>query len=162
MACFRQLPNLRGLFINLRFETLQFDDVNIRDERTSSEQIKSGFRLGRWVLLTLAFFFAVLGRINLFVGRGDPPQASYRVLGACGLVATSSVMFVTVRRWVKWLLGYLVYFALKATIAFLLGFTPSVPSIVRPRPIFLELLLLRWLAAALFVRYLTHAPRKLE
>jgi hypothetical protein len=146
----------------LRIEALQFNDVNISDERTGGEQIKSGFRLGGWVLLTLAFIFAILGSINLFVGKGDHPQAIYRVLGACGLVTASSVMFVTVRRWVKWLFGYLVYFALKATIAFLLGFTPSVPSIVRPRLIFLRLLLLLVLAAALCVRYLTHAPRKIE
>jgi hypothetical protein len=43
-------------------------------------------------------------------------------------------------------------------VAFLLGFTPSVPSIIRPRRIFLELLVLLMVAMVLCVRYLTHSP----
>jgi hypothetical protein len=71
-------------------------------------------------------------------------------------------MFLTVRHWVKWFFGALVYIALKAAIAFLLGFSPSVPSLIRPRPLFLELLVLAAVAAVLCFRYLSHAPRKAE
>jgi len=71
-------------------------------------------------------------------------------------------MFLTVRRWVKWFVGGLVYSAVKAAISLMLGFTPSVPSLARPRLIFLELLVLAVMAAALCARYLTTAPRKIE
>jgi hypothetical protein len=136
--------------------------VNIRDERTIGEQIKSGFRLGGWVLLTLAFILVVLGSTTFFVGKGDHTQPIHRILGACGLVSTSGVMFVTVRHWVKWFIGALGYFALKTAIALVLGFTPSVPSVARPRLVFLELLVLLVLAVVLCARYLNHAPRKIE
>ncbi|HME35131.1 MAG TPA: hypothetical protein VKF84_07825, partial [Candidatus Sulfotelmatobacter sp.] len=74
----------------------------------------------------------------------------------------SVVMFFTVRHWVKWFFGALVYFAFKAAISLFLGFSPSVPSLVRPRPLFLELFVLAAVAAALCFRYLSHAPRKVE
>ena len=71
-------------------------------------------------------------------------------------------MFLTVRHWVEWFFGALVYVALKAAIALLLGFSPPVPPLVRPLPLFLQLLVLAAVAAALCFRYLSHAPRKVE
>ncbi len=136
--------------------------MNIRDQRTISEQVRSGVHLAGWLLFTLAFAFLVLVSTTLLLGRGDFTRPIYRLVGACGLTATSAVMFLTVRYWVKWFFGAQIYIALKAAISLLLGFSPSVPSLVRPRPLFLELLLLAALAAALCFRYLSHAPRKIE
>lgn len=136
--------------------------MNIRDKRTIGEQVRSGFRLAGWILFTLAFAFLVLGSTTFVVGKSDFTHPIYRFIGACGLIATSVVMFLTVRHWVKWFFGALVYVAFKAAIALLLGFSPSVPSIVHPRPLFLELLVLAAVAAALCFRYLSHAASKVE
>lgn len=136
--------------------------MNIRDKRPIGEQVRSGFRLTGWFLLALGFAFIVFGSTALVLGKSDFNGPIYRLLGACGLVTTSTVMFVTVRHWVKWFIGALGYLALKAILALLLGFTPSVPSIVRPRLLFLELVMLAVIATVLCVRYLTHAPRKVE
>jgi len=143
---------------------LQFDVVNIRDKRTVGEQIKSGFRLAGWILLTLAFVTLVLASTAAVVGKanGNYTQAIYRLLGACGLLATSTVMFITVRRWAKWLVGALGYMILKVAVSLLLGRTPSVPSITRPRLEFLEFLVVLVLALLVCARYFTHAPRAVE
>jgi hydrogenase/urease accessory protein HupE len=71
-------------------------------------------------------------------------------------------MFVTVQRWVKWLVGVLGYLVLKAGISLLLGFTLSVPSIIRPRLVILEYLVVLVFATGLCARYVNHAPRKVE
>ncbi len=136
--------------------------VNIRDKRTIGEQIKSGFRLAAMILLTLAFIFLVLVSAASLIGQGKYIQPIHRILGGCVLAATSTVMFMTVRHWVKWFFGFLVYSILKVATSFVLGFTPSLPSIVRPRLIFLEFLVTLVIATALCTRYLNHAPNKLE
>jgi hypothetical protein len=131
--------------------------VNIRDERTVGEQVKSGFRLAGWVLLTLAFILVVLGSTNLLLGKGDYSQPIHRFLGACGLAATSTAMFATVRHWVKWFIGALGYLALKAVITLLLGSFAALPRLW-----LLEFALLLGLAVVLCVRYVSHAPDKIE
>jgi hypothetical protein len=136
--------------------------VNIRDKRPIAEQIKSGFRLAGWVLLTLAFIFLVLASTASLVGIGKPTQPIHRLLGVCGLLATSTAMFITVRRWVKWFVGVLGYMILKLAVSLLLGRTPSVPSITRPRLVFLEFLVVLVFALLLCARYLTHTPRTVE
>ena len=146
----------------LRLRALQFDDVNIREKRTIGEQIRSGFRLAGWVLLTLAFIFLVLASTAFLVGKSNHTQPIYRLLGACGLLATSIAMFTTVRLWAKWFVGVLGYMILKVAISLLLGRTPSVPSIARPRLVFLEFLVALVFAPLLCAKYLTHAPRKIE
>ena len=77
------------------------------------EQVKSGFRLAGWLLLTLAFIYALLLCAGFLVGKGEHNQPVYRVAGACGLVALSVVMFMTVRHWVGWFIGALGYFVLE-------------------------------------------------
>ena len=146
----------------LQLGALQFDDVNIRDKRTIGEQIKSGFRLAGWVLLTLAFIFLVLASTALLVGKSNHTQPIPRLLGVCGLLATSTVMFITVRRWAKWFVGALGYMILKLAVSLLLGFTLSVPSISRPRLVFLEFLMVVVVATVLCARYLTYTPRAIE
>ena len=138
--------------------------MNIRDKRTVGEQIKSGFRLAGWILLTLAFASLVLASTASLVGKGSGnyTQPVHRLLGACGLFATSTVMFITVRRWAKWFVGALGYMILKVAVSLVLGRTPSVPSITRPRLEFVEFLMVLVLALLLCARYLTHAPRTVE
>src|SRR4029078_10637782 len=96
----------------LLWQGLQFDKVNIRDQRTIGEQIKSGFRLAGWILLTFVFIVFLLGSTTCFLAQNENPQPILRLLGACGLLVGSIVMFVTVRRWVKWFFGALRYFAI--------------------------------------------------
>src|SRR5260370_18554558 len=69
---------------------------------------------------------------------------------------------MTVRLWVKWFFGLSGYHILNVENIFVLGFTPSLPSIVRQRLIFLEFLVTLVIAPALCTRYLNHAPNKLE
>jgi len=131
--------------------------VNIRDERTVGEQVKSGFRLAGWLLLTLAFIYALLLCAGFLVGEGEYNQPIYRVAGACGLVALSVVMFMTVRHWVGWFIGALGYFVLKTAFALLLG-----SSLVRPRLWFIEFALLLGFAILLCVRYASRKPQRTE
>jgi hypothetical protein len=143
-------------------KALQFDDVNLRDKRTIGEQIKSGFRLAGWILLTLAFICLVLVSTAFLAGKGNHTQPTYRLLGLCGLLATATAMFITVRRWAKWFVGVLGYMILKLAVSLLLGRTPSVPSVTRPRLVFLEFLVVLVFALLLCARYLTHTPRTVE
>jgi hypothetical protein len=131
--------------------------VNIRDERTVGEQVKSGLRLAGWVLLTLAFVYLLLGSTGFLIGKGAYTRPIHRVLGVCGLAALSTTMFVTVRHWVKWFIGVLGYFALKAVFALLLG-----SSIAQPRLWFVEFALLLGLAVGLCARYLSRKPETIE
>jgi membrane-associated HD superfamily phosphohydrolase len=131
--------------------------VNIRDERTVGEQVKSGLRLAGWLLLTLAFIYVLLLCAGFVVGKGEYNQPIYRVAGACGLVALSVLMFMTVRHWVGWFIGALCYFVVKTAVALLLG-----SSIVRPRLWFIEFALLLGLAILLCVRYVSRKPQRIE
>jgi len=131
--------------------------VNIRDERTVSEQVKSGFRLVGWVLLTLALIYLLLGSTGFLLGKGEYNQPIHRFLGACGLLAISTLMFATARHWVKWFFGALGYLAIKTVFALALG-----SSMTRPRLWFVEFGLLLGLAALLCVRYLNREPEKIE
>ena len=130
--------------------------VKIRDKRTVGEQVKSGFRLVGWLLLTLAFIYALLLCAGFLVGKGEYNQPIYRVAGACGLVALSVVMLMTVRHWVGWFIGALGYFVLKTAFALLLG-----SSLVRPRLWFIEFALLLGFAILLCVRYASRKPQRI-
>jgi hypothetical protein len=131
--------------------------VNIRDERSVSEQVKSGFRLVGWVLLTLALIYILLGSTGFLLGKGEYNQPIHRLLGLCGLLAISTFMFATARHWVKWFFGALGYLAIKTVFALALG-----SSMTRPRLWFVEFGLLLGLAALLCLRYLNREPEKLE
>jgi hypothetical protein len=146
----------------LLWQALQFDKVNIRDQRTIGEQIKSGFRLAGWILLTFGFIVFLLGSTRFFLAQNENPQPILRLLGACGLLVGSIVMFVTVRRWVKWFFGALGYFAIRVAIALLLGLPRSPSHGSHLRLMLGELLVLVVSAAVLCSRYLSHAPRTIE
>ncbi len=121
------------------------------------EQVKSGFRLAGSLLLTLAFVYALLLCAGFLVGKGEYNRPIYRVAGACGLVALSIIMFMTVRHWVGWFIGALGYFVLKTAFALLLG-----SSLVRPWLWFSEFALLLGLAILLCLRYASRMPQKIE
>jgi hypothetical protein len=131
--------------------------VNIRDERTVGEQVRSGLRLAGWVLLTLAFICVLLLCAGFVVGKTGYNQPIYRVVGASGLLGMSILMYATVRHWVGWFLGALGYLVLKTVFALLLG-----SSLVRPRLWFIEFALLLGLAVLLCARYLSRKPQNME
>lgn len=131
--------------------------MNIRDGRTVGAQVKSGLRLAGWLLLTLAFSYALLLCAGFVVGKGECNQPIYRVAGACGLVALSVAMFMTVRHWVGWFIGALCYFLLKTAVALLLG-----SPLVRRQLLFIEFALLLGLAILLCIRYASRKPHRIE
>lgn len=131
--------------------------MNIRDERTVAEQIKSGLRLAGWVLLTLAFIYLLLGSTGFLIGKGEYTRPIHRVLGVGGLIAISTTLFLTVSHWVKWFIGALGYFALKAVFALLLG-----SSIAQPRLWFVEFALLLGVGVLLCARYLSRKAETIE
>ena len=131
--------------------------MNIRDERTVGEQMKSGFRLAGWLLLMLAFIYGLLLCAGFVIGKGQYSQPVYRVVGVCGLVVMSGTMFATVRHWLKWFVGALGYLVLKTLFFLLLG-----SSVVRPRLWFAEFALLLGLAVLLCIRYVDRKPQKIE
>jgi hypothetical protein len=136
--------------------------VNIRDERTIGEQIRSGFRLAGWILLTFALFVVLLLSTRLLTAHRENPTVFHRLLGACGLVSVATTMFFSVRYWAKWFVGLLGYLIFKLAISLLMGQTPSMPSIARPRLVFLEFLVTSVAAMWLCFRYVGHVPRRIE
>jgi hypothetical protein len=58
--------------------------VNIRDERTVGEQIKSGLRLAGWTLLTLTLLLLLLGSTSLVLNKSAHPSIILRAVGVCG------------------------------------------------------------------------------
>jgi len=146
----------------LRLRALQFGNVNIRDKRTIREQINSGFRLAGWILLTFALFVVLLVSTLLLTAKGENPTVFHRFLGACGLVSIATAMFFKVRYWAKWFVGLLGYLIFKLAISLLMGRTPSVPSIARPRLVILEYLVTSVAAMWLCLRYASHVPRRME
>jgi len=143
-------------------KALQFDSVNIRDKRTIGEQIKSGFRLAGWILLTFALFVVLLGSAFLLTPKGGNPTVFHRFLGACGVVSIATAMFFSVRYWAKWFVGLLGYLIFKLAISLLMSRTPSVPSIARPRLVILEYLITSVAAMWLCLKYAGHVPRRIE
>jgi len=95
--------------------------VNIRDERSIGEQVRSGFRLAGWVLLTLAVAGLILRSDMVLVDRNA--ATPYRIAGGCGLAFAAALMFVSVERWGKWFFGALGYWTMKAILT--LAFRPS-------------------------------------
>jgi hypothetical protein len=134
--------------------------VNIRDDRTIAEQIQSGFRITGWFLLAMALIAFVLGSTAVLLGKSGYAPHFHRILGLCGLLAASTAMFVTARRWAKWLVGLLGYLILKTAFVLFRGSPPSGAPINRVE--LLESLVDLVLAMVLCVRYVTHAPRPLE
>jgi hypothetical protein len=106
--------------------------VNVRDERTVGEQIKSGFRLVGWILLTLAVVWALLVSIGAVLNKTAHPSLFVRAAGACGLVAISIVLFVSTQYWAKWFVGFLGLYAFKSAFALVLS----------PKSLYLQILLL--------------------
>jgi hypothetical protein len=131
--------------------------VNIRDERTIAEQIKSGFRITGWFLLAMALIVFVLGSTAVRLGKSEYAPHVHRILGLCGLLAASTAMFVTVRRWAKWLVGMLGYLILKTAVGVFLGSTPS--GLPRTEWYFLEWLVVFVLAMVMYLNPLCPSSR---
>jgi hypothetical protein len=122
--------------------------VNVRDERSIGEQVRSGFRLAGWVLLTLAVGGLILCSDMVLVDRNA--AALHRIAGACGLALAGTLMFVSVERWGKWFVGALGYWTIKAIITL----------VFRPNGMRLQYLVLFICAFALCARFaLIQAPR---
>jgi hypothetical protein len=153
-----QLRSYRHLFDM----ELQSGPVNIRDERTIREQVKSGFQLAGWVVFTLAFIILLLGSTASLLGKGGYIQPFDRAIAACILGGACVLIFLTARWWIKWFIGFMAYFALKAAILLILGYTPTVPAIAAPRLAILGNFASLLLATLICVRYINRTPTRLE
>ncbi len=127
--------------------------MNVRDERTVGEQIKSGFRLVGWILLTLAVLWALLISTGAVLNKTAHPSLVVRAAGACGLVAISILLFVSTQYWAKWFVGFLGLYAFKSAFAMVLS----------PKSLYLQILLLLIPAFVLCARcVLNNIPRNIE
>ncbi len=116
-GCWRKIP----ITLIIRSRGVQSKTVNIRDERTIGEQVRSGFRLAGWVLLTLAVAGLILRSDMALVDRNA--AILYRIAGVCGLALAIALLFVSVEHWGKWFVGALGYWVAKAALT--LAFRPS-------------------------------------
>jgi hypothetical protein len=140
-----------------------FSAVNITDDHTVGDR----FRLVGCGLLIVAVAVLLLFSTASLVGKGSHTQPIHRVLAGCVLLATSIVLFITVRIWDKLLLGALFYESRRGLSALLCGgmliaITTPVPTITRHRLDFLELLTVLVLGAVLCARYWKHDPSTAE
>ncbi len=127
--------------------------MNIRDERTIGEQIKSGFRLAGWTLLTLVFLYLLLGSTSLVLNGSAHHSLVVRAIGACGLFASSILLFGSTHYWAKWFVGFLGLYALKSAFA----------MVIHPKSLYLQFLLLLTPAFVLCARcVLNNIPRNIE
>src|SRR5258707_418823 len=130
--------------------------------RTVGQQVRSGLRLAGFVLLTIALYFLLIYSTILLAGKNQNSTELHRVLGGCILLALATLMFFSIRHWAKWFVAIIGYLILKTSVSFLLGRTPSVPSIARPRLIFLEYLLTFVAAGTIFFKFFRQVPRKID
>jgi hypothetical protein len=127
--------------------------VNIRDERTVSEQFKSGLRLAGWVLLTLALLWVLLASASAVLNKTEHPSLVVRVAGACGLIAISILLFVSTQYWAKWFVGFIGLYAFKSAFA----------MVFRPKALYLQFLVLLTPAFVLCAKcVLNNIPRNTE
>ena len=127
--------------------------MNIRDERTIGEQIKSGFRLAGWTLLTLVLLYLLLGSTSLVLNGSAQHSPVVRAIGACGLFAFSILLFGSTHYWAKWFVGFLGLYALKSAFA----------MVIHPKSLYLQFLLLLTPAFVLCARcVLNNIPRNTE
>ena len=132
---------------------LESNDVNVRDERSVGEQVKSGLRLAGWVLLTLALLYLLLGSTSLVLDRSAHHSLALRCLGVLGLAAISAVLFASTQYWAKWFVGFLGLYALKSAFAIAFHYTP----------LYLKFLLLLTPAFVLCARcVLSNIPKPIE
>jgi hypothetical protein len=87
-----------------------------RDERSITEQVKSGFRIVGAILASFAAFL-VFSVGYSYVAR---PEQQRIVTGWIILVATVTIMFVTVRFWANWFCGIVSYVAVRSIVLLVL------------------------------------------
>jgi hypothetical protein len=137
--------------------------LNISDERSISEQVKSGFRLAGFVLLTLVFVYALLFSAALLENQGTLAQSFDRrlaiFLGSTGLLVLSVLMFLTVRYWAKWFFGFLGYSTFNAFFFLVAGPTSRLHTTRSDAGAMLLILLA---ITVLCLKYAARVPRKVE
>ncbi len=87
--------------------------MHIRDKRSVSEQVRSGFRIAGFILLTLALMSVLLDSTAFLLGKNSNPGPGHRFIGAAGLLAVSILMLFTSRYWAKWFAAVLAWAILR-------------------------------------------------
>jgi hypothetical protein len=158
----RKCPHCSGTGICSGSDPYYRANFRVRDDRPVGEQILSGVRLTGCGLLFIALLFLLLASTGSLAGQGDYTQPIHRILAGWVLLAISILLFITARIWARFLAGLLLFVSGKGALAVLFGFSASVPSIRRPRLVFLEYLVVSVFAAILCSRYLKHTPNTAE
>src|SRR5882672_2129582 len=79
-------------------------------KRSIRDQVISGFRMGGLMVLSFAFFGAMVVSARWIVGSPDGTSTiNQRLLGSVSMLFLTGILFVTVRRWTEWLIGILGY-----------------------------------------------------
>lgn len=135
--------------------------MNIRDQRSVAEQIRSGFRLTVFILLT--FFIVGLLLISTGYVLAQARGVGYRAGGMCGLAILFVFLWATTRYWAKWFFGFLGYSILKLSGFLLLGlFAPSHSGIHPLRWIIEGLVLLMLVSGLLMACLIRRQPSGIE
>jgi hypothetical protein len=90
-------------------------------KRSVREQVISGLRIGGLIVLSFAFFAAMVVGASLITGREATPSIEHRSLGVFALCVLAGILFFTVHRWTEWLIGIFGYCLLRFFGALLFG-----------------------------------------
>ncbi len=90
-------------------------------KRSVREQVISGLRIGGLIVLSFAFFAAMVVSASLITGREATPSIEQRLLGVLALCVLAGILFLTVHRWTEWLIGILGYCLLRLSGALIFG-----------------------------------------
>lgn len=136
--------------------------MRLRDSRTIEEQIWSGVRIAGYVWLTIVVAAALLSSAASVTGEpnrflSDPRMN--RIVGACGLILLSLLMFLMARRWVRLLIGSAAQAVLYGVIALLLYPQSALKT---SHMIFGEQVALAAVILVLSFKYFYRAPRRIE
>jgi hypothetical protein len=131
----------------------------MRHKRSAGEQVKSGFRIAGFMLLSFLVFVGLIGGFVLLTQNIEGPQLLRQALGSVLILSLDVFMFVTARYWSKWIFGFLAYGCFRLFGGILFGSHFSHPL---DRETAVLWFLYAFAACALTARYLRRRPTSLE
>jgi hypothetical protein len=103
-------------------------------------------------------FLALLAGIAIMIGRADNTSPAFRVIGACLVFGTGTVLLLTARRWAGYFFALCAIACIKAVLALAFGVTVAVPRLVTDRQLVFELLCLLGGLSLMTFRFVTSFP----
>jgi len=75
--------------------------MHIRDKRSVSEQVRSGFRIAGFILLTLALMSVLVDSTAFLLGKNSNPGPGHRFIGAA-VPAIVGIAVLGLARFIAW------------------------------------------------------------